>query len=126
MNKELTPLDYFIALGQTCLMQSRNYKNNEVVVLKNGEKHTTQELGGIIKTDLERLEVYDKCNYQTTIHKDVSQISKELEALEIIKNKRVDFGYLVISDDLKDFNEGLDRKWKLTQEEYDLLREALL
>lgn len=57
MSKELTPLDYFIALGQTCLMQSKNYKNNEVVVLKNGEKHTAQELGGIVVDALKVLEI---------------------------------------------------------------------
>ena len=51
------------------------------------------------------------------------ETQKKLKAFEIIKEKRVDVSYLVISDDLHDYNEGLDRKWKLTQEEYDLLKE---
>ena len=51
-------------------------------------------------------------------------IEKELKALEIIKKKRVDVGFL--DRDLSSYNVGLPRKHILTQEEYDLLKEVLL
>ena len=49
---------------------------------------------------------------------------KKIKALEIVKNKKVDVGFL--NRELKDYNEGLLNKYKLTKEEYDLLQEVLL
>ena len=63
--------------------------------------------------------------YQHIIETALKRNNKLEKALEIIKEKRVDVSYLVISEDLHDYNEGLDRKWKLTQEEYELLKEEL-
>ena len=56
---------------------------------------------------------------------------RKARALEIIKNKRVNVGYLIIPATLEEYNElvtgsiaGKDRQ--LTQEEYELLKEVLL
>lgn len=55
---------------------------------------------------------------------------RKARALEIIKNKRVNVGYLIIPATLEEYNElvtgsiaGKDRQ--LTQAEYDLLKEVL-
>lgn len=56
-------------------------------------------------------------------------IEKELKALEIIKDKAVDIFKLRIAIMLNNLNEYNKRhaEWcKLTQEEYDLLKEVLL
>ena len=63
---------------------------------------------------------------------DLDTIEKELKALGIIKEKRVDFGILPYCLDLETYNnaivvngnEWLDYK-PLTKEEYDLLKEVL-
>ena len=52
-------------------------------------------------------------------YKDLDIIEKELKALEIIKEKKVDVAIF--------FEDGCARhREKLTQEEYDLLKEVLL
>lgn len=81
----------------------------------------------LVEKALKRLDVYDKCNYQTTIHKDVLQISKELKALEIIKEKRVNVWILTISKDVKIYNASIPNDFMkhLTKEEFDLLKEVL-
>lgn len=91
------------------------------------DKETKQAIN-IIETTLKRLEFYDKCNYQTTIHKDVLQISKELKAFEIIKEKPivalVDYKYTY-----EEWLELVDEKDKdlfKNEEEYNLLKEVLL
>lgn len=65
----------------------------------------------------------------------VNTIDKELKALKIIKSKRVDVAYFLWCIDFYDYEEGLDLEeynlscikdeWKLTKEEYDLLKEVL-
>lgn len=53
---------------------------------------------------------------------------KELKALEIIKEKRTDVGYLMSCNFLCDYNDCDETPYDkpLTQEEYDLLKEVLL
>ena len=53
-------------------------------------------------------------------------MSKGLEALEIIKEKKVQVGDLSYSPDLESYNAVRYRLYQLTQEEYDLLKEVLL
>ena len=82
---------------------------------KTGIEYTTADIADALK----RLEIYDKCNYQTTIHKDVLQLSKELKALEIIsqnfelvgnclhaKNKYAEDGWVFVKEieDEEEFN----------------------
>lgn len=51
-------------------------------------------------------------------------IEKELKALEIIKNKKVNVGWFVKKTNLNAYNSNCYKQ--LTQEEYDLLKEVLL
>ena len=51
-------------------------------------------------------------------------IEKEIKALEIIKKKKVDVSFLELG--LEQYNNNLPKKHKLSQEEYDLLKEVLL
>ena len=55
-------------------------------------------------------------------------IEKELKALEIIKEKDVDVGWLKRAGNLYHYNMGMSIKsyGALDQEEYDLLKEVLL
>lgn len=57
-------------------------------------------------------------------------LKKHLEALEIIKEKRVQVHILLESNDVKEYNESVyvceGMKYKLTQEEYELLKEVML
>lgn len=61
---------------------------------------------------------------------DVGYIEKELKALEIIKEKKVNIILLISSFNnhitIRYYNSWFPDKLKLTQEEYDLLKEVLL
>ena len=54
------------------------------------------------------------------------QLEKKLKALEIIKEKQVDVFIFLHSGDLETYNDMVEDNRKLTQEEYDLLKEELL
>ena len=57
---------------------------------------------------------------------DVATNKNKLKAFEIIKKKRVNVHLLILSDSLEKYNFNLLPYRKLTQEEYDLLKEVLL
>ena len=60
--------------------------------------------------------------------KDLETIEKDLKALEIIKEKQINVSALLELDDLQQHNDYCDMVGgckKLTQEEYDLLKEVL-
>ena len=79
---------------------------------------------GVLKdivNDLERLEELEKEN---------ERLKKDLEVLEIIKNKRLSVNTLIVSiigtiNPLEFYNEEVSSKLKLTQQEFDLLKEWL-
>ena len=52
-------------------------------------------------------------------------IEKELKALEIIKTKYVDIGWLIRSQNYSKYNLGVGSSQALKKEEYDLLKEVL-
>ena len=58
--------------------------------------------------------------------KNVDVIAKELKALEIIKTKRVNVVIFLGCDNLEEYNKHPLSCWKLTKEEFDLLKEVLL
>lgn len=73
---------------------------------------------------------------KTNCVKEYKTIEKHLKALEIIKEKQVDVGRIILiintwfDDDfaLHRYNDFLENdldKWKLTKEEFDLLKEVL-
>lgn len=53
-------------------------------------------------------------------------IEKELKALEIMKNKEVDVHKFLDVQCIEHYNLGMIGAWKLTAEEYVLLKEVLL
>lgn len=54
-------------------------------------------------------------------------VEKSLKALEIIKEKEIDIAYIKCCDSREHYNVMCElEKEKLTQEEYDLLKEVLL
>ena len=60
---------------------------------------------------------------------ELTELEKELKALEIIKEKRVNAAILINSESLEEYNSTVGfyfLKNQLTQEEYDLLREVVL
>ena len=57
---------------------------------------------------------------------DLAQVNKEHKALEIIKEKEVNVFIFLHSGDLETYNDMVEDNRKLTQEEYELLKEVLL
>lgn len=58
-------------------------------------------------------------------------IAKKDKAFELIKNKAVNVGYILISENVEEYNKLVNgsiakRDRQLTQQEYDLLKEMLL
>ena len=78
---------------------------------------------------LEALENIKHYDTRVGLHeKDYELIEKELKALEIIKERDVDVGWLKRAGNLYHYNMGMGIKsyGALIQEEYDLLKEVLL
>ena len=71
---------------------------------------------------LDRLEIVFIETHST---KDLQIIEKELLALEIIKEKRVDIGWLIRSENCSKYNLGVGSSQALKKEEYNLLKEVL-
>ena len=57
---------------------------------------------------------------------DFRNIEKELEALEIIKEKKVQVRWLLKDDFLEEYNDDVEKKYRLTLSEFTLLKEVLL
>ena len=88
--------------------------------------------------ELTPLEAFEKilggsCGEEMYVEKEIHIVEKQLKALEIIKQKRVDVDlfYTVIEDKnqedkLWSYNFWFEDKYKLTKEEFDLLKEVLL
>lgn len=61
---------------------------------------------------------------------DLDIVEKELKALEIIRNKEINIHALLLHLKRFDFPDGYNalvgEKYRITQEEYDLLKEVLL
>lgn len=85
-------------------------------------------------TPLEHLNVLQKIakrNTEFLVEKIIIDISYKflenaLKALEIIKEKEVNVFIFLHSGDLETYNDMVEDNRKLTQEEYDLLKEVLL
>ena len=69
----------------------------------------------------------DLCYVQSEKHKkDYELIEKELKALEIIKLKYADIGWLIRSENCSKYNLGVGSNQALKKKEYDILKEVLL
>lgn len=120
MNKEMTPLQ---ALKK--IKQARYFVDFELDA-KVSEDYK-KELD-IIETALKD---YEKKTKLAKEYKDVNNVAKRLKALEIIKEKRVFIEELISSDNVDEYNDYVDEQGrydedKLTQAEFDLLKEVLL
>lgn len=113
MSKELTPLEAL-----------KRHRKSIVDLLDNGsilpELHYVfmQELN-IIETALKKLDEAENCVFTSK-----EDVKKELKALEIIKDKEVNVFIFLHSGDLETYNDMVEENRKLTQEEYDLLKEV--
>lgn len=62
--------------------------------------------------------------------KDLDIIKKELQALEIIKKKRVDADLLLMTDNVEDYNKYcskyINAETQLAKEEFNLVKEVLI
>ena len=65
-------------------------------------------------------------NYEELVHCGLKSEQNKLKALEIIKEKEVNVFIFLHSGDLETYNEMVEDNRKLTQEEYDILKEVLL
>lgn len=84
----------------------------------------------IIRTYHNQISLLCKGKLNNKIINAENQIEKDLEILEIIKNKRLSVNTLIVSiigaiNPLKFYNEEVSSKLKLTQQEFDLLKEWL-
>ena len=78
---------------------------------------------------LKRITLKDFILNNDSCLKDIKIIEKELKALEIIKNKKVDIKDIYKYADYSQYNYamlGVPYEFRLTIEEYDLLKEVLL
>ena len=76
--------------------------------------------------ELEALERIRSHNYHELSKREcLNIIEKELKALEIIKEKEVNVFIFLHSGDLETYNDMVEDNRKLTQEEFDLLKEVL-
>lgn len=91
----------------------------------------------IIEKELERLEKIDELFEEIGIDENdlpiwfemQKQDGKKLEALDIIKNKQVNVSAFLVLDNLQEYNDYCDVVGgckKITQDEYNLLKEVLL
>lgn len=146
MSKELTPLEALKRLYDFNDLPGRNmiaylleqenlptyYKVIEKALkrLEDYESHTTftmvNQINGLAD---ENKELRKRLNTMYELRNNFNLDQNKLKALEIIKEKKVDTqlldrGYVTCSFDYN--NEFDDKKYHLTQEEYELLKEVLL
>ena len=114
---ELTPLEALKEL----VYEQENIKGSDV------EEH----LYHIIENALKEHELMKEI--RITARFDLAQVNKEHKALEIIKEKKIDVALFDTimkdknqTDKLQSYNFWQFDKYKLTQEEFDLLKEVLL
>lgn len=115
MNKELTPLEALNLLFE--LAYGHDTKPNSDYTWYAIVETALKDYAPIRKL-LDKHSIYDLWSLECVLH--------DLKALEIIKEKFY-FEWLFASKNVKQYNEAQDSdKNKLTQEEYDLLKEVLL
>lgn len=136
MNKELSPLEAYEKINHTCCLNASFPRKMEFGIDTDDhiDCESVEEMAqclDIIETALKENAELKKMirNFNEAIGEPMiitPSIEKKLKALEIVKNKRVDVGCLLKSKDLEDYNFFRYGKWRLTQEEYDLLKKVLL
>lgn len=125
MSKELTPLEALKKVKKfkddCCMFGSSDIeidKDLDIIEKALKEYEKPKKIVGSISFE-QSMENYVKNNCPS--------IAKKLKALEIIKERRVDVARLLVSNSLKKYNDfdKRDILAKLTQEEFDFLKEML-
>ena len=119
MNKELSPLEKVLARLVHNLMYAENAEqcDEDIKTLKSALKDYEK-----IKAQDKFVDEVWKASDLPNYSKEAKEHNKQLKALEIIKRKMVDISDLIHSKNLIDYNNGRNRKWYLSQEEFDLLK----
>ena len=114
MNKKLTPLQA-LELFRNSQYQGVNVYADELLDIIETELKENEKLKECYKNELKNTAYY---NYLALKYK---------KALEIIKEKEVDVGWLKRAKDLHEYNSGMgiNSYSALNQEEYKLLKEIL-
>ena len=110
---------------------------DEHILAKDNKFRICIELGNIEKALKEHKELKDKCfkleqeNLTLQMNIDIGIVlaksyEKEHKALNIIKDKEIDFALFKECPNYDEYMEWCREKAKLTLQEYDLLREVLL
>lgn len=120
MKKELTPLEHLEFI--------RNYEIDDEHRTLNMNYASKQSLD-IIETALKEYEGAKK--HIEALNKERIENSIKIKALDVIKEKRVQFSLLYKSETVEEYNDWLwaiigYKVYPLTQEEYDLLKRVLL
>lgn len=116
MNKELSPLEALEKLVDRLAIKKYDENGNLIYW-----ESTTDKEYNIIETALKRLE-----KIETTTHSVLREdISNKLKAFEIIKSKKVNVRCLMSGWNLGKYN-SYKSHIKLTEEEYELLKEVFL
>lgn len=74
---------------------------------------------------LERIENEYSIDEAVFYKKDFKQVRKELKALEIIKEKKVNILLLELAENVDEYNERIVPNGQLTEEEFNILKEGL-
>ena len=90
--------------------------------LQRGQYGTREQFNEQLSIIEKELKMYER------LKEDIIKCScwKEHKVLEIIKEKRVDIGWLIRSKNCSKYNLGVGESQALKKEEYDLLKEVLL
>ena len=107
MSKELQALEKLTNYKCSCMSEKVECKEIIETALKDYEKIT----GGDFHIEPINVHIENQ---------------KQIKALEIIKEKEVDVFIFLHSGDLETYNDIVEDNRKLTQEEYELLKEVLL
>ena len=117
MSKELSPLEALEKLtNYKCSCMSEKIKCKEVI-------ETALKISEYYKM---LCEVYIYFIHDPDRKYSVLELGKTIKALEIIKEKEVNVFIFLHSGDLETYNDMVEDNRKLTNVEYDLLKEALL
>jgi len=115
--------------GLEALEKAREFAAKTLFLCENQYEKDFYEQLDIIEKELKD---YEKIkDIRITARFDLDQANKEHKALEIIKNKRIDFGYFIrcieISNEpLLKYNLTVPPFMRITTNEYNLLKEVLL
>jgi hypothetical protein len=130
MNKELTPLKALDYLEEKLVESNATFRSGYFEIIEtalNDErlcKYIINKVCAYLGLDMESHR--DLIETENEILNTLVKTEKNSKVLEIIKNKEVNIFIFLHSGDLETYNDMVEDNRKLTNEEYDLLKEVLL